>query len=67
MGLAGDRGLGLAFDLCARKEGAEKDALLKGVGDLEFRNKRECVKERRIVEKLLNPKAASGDSSIKPL
>ena len=44
----------------------EEEALLSGVGDREFRNNRERVKEAGNVEKLLNPKAANGESSTEP-
>ncbi len=65
-GLAGDRGLSLAFDLLERKFGAREDVLRSGVGDFTFRNRREWVKERVIEERVLNLRAVDGESSIKP-
>ena len=65
-GLAGDRGLSLAFDLFERKSSAKEDVLRSGVGDFTFLKRREWVKERVIEERFLNLRAVDGESSIKP-
>lgn len=65
-GLAGDRGLSLAFDLLERKSGLREDVLRSGVGDFTFRNRREWVNELVIEEKFLNLRAVDGESSTKP-